>query len=340
LSPEALTVLAQTISPNDQGMLKWDAFFPREDVDSVDLREITTLDFRPVSGRRQWNSPGRLIPDMTPDLRDLSIIPVEGYYKWGEYEIQKMRERTRGVNGATLDQIIGLTIPKKVTQITEANYRRIEVDAMSAWALGIVTVRNPQTNESHTVSFQFDSARITTAATAWDDPSVDAYAEFIAWLEDAVDYVGPIQGTVMRLSLLRVIQEDAPDLPSGEPMTRGDLPERVSKDIGRPFTFFLFDDTVDDFTDGGVVTASTNVWPAGRVAAVPQDGRVGRTAFAPVERAMDLVASLPNAGIDERGMTVFYDEAQTGKELKVEVQCNPFTIPNEQRVFVKNTGVA
>jgi hypothetical protein len=38
-------------------------------------------------------------------------------------------------------------------------------------------------------------------------------------------------------------------------------------------------------------------------------------------------------------MTVYYDEAQTGKELKVEVQCNPFTIPNEQKLFVENTLV-
>ena len=77
LSPAALTVTAQTISPNDQGRLRWDVFFPRQDVDSVDLHEVTTLDFRPVSDRREWNSPGRLIPDKTPDLRDISIVPVE-----------------------------------------------------------------------------------------------------------------------------------------------------------------------------------------------------------------------------------------------------------------------
>jgi hypothetical protein len=30
VSPAALTVLAQAVSPNDNGRLKWDMFFPRK----------------------------------------------------------------------------------------------------------------------------------------------------------------------------------------------------------------------------------------------------------------------------------------------------------------------
>jgi hypothetical protein len=338
LSPAALTVMAQTISPNDQGQLKWDAFFPRENVDSVDLDEVTTLDFRVTSDRREWNSPGRLIPDKTPDVRNLSIVPVEGYYQWGEYEIQKMKERG-STNSAAIDQIIGRTVPGKVRQITQANYRRIEVEAFSAWATGTVVAKNPQTGESHTVSFGFDSARLTTAGTAWNDPGVDAYATLIAFLESAIDAVGPIEGVVLRIPLLRAIQADAPDLLGGVTMTRAQLAQRIEDDIGYPFRFFLFDDTLEVFTDGGTATTPANVWPAGRIAAVPQGGRVGRTAFAPVARAMDLAAALPKVGIDQNGMTVFYDEKNVGKELRVEVQCNPLTIVNEQRLFVENTLV-
>jgi hypothetical protein len=338
LSPAVLTVMAQTMSPNNQGELKWDVFFPRENVDSVDLNEVTTLDFRPTSDRREWNSPGRLIPDKTPDVRNLSIVPVEGYYKWGEYEMQKMNERANADSKA-IDQILGRSIPGKVTQIVQANYRRVEVDAFTAWATGVVTAKNPQTGTTHQVSFGFDSARLTTAGTAWNDPGVDAYATLIAWLEDAIDAVGPIQGVVLRIALLRAIQTDAPDLLGGVAMTRAQLSQRIQDDIGYPFTFYLFDDTLETFTDGGTATSSVNVWPAGRIAAVPQGGKVGRTAFAPVVRAMELARAAGTAGIDERGMTVYYDEAQTGKELKVEVQCNPFTIPNEQKLFVENTLV-
>lgn len=339
LSPPALTVVAQTISPNDQGQLKWDAFFPRENVDSVDLHEVTTTDFRPVSDRREWNSRGRLIPSITPNLRDLAIVPVESYYKWGEFEMQKMAERANA-NSEVINQILGRSIPGKVAQLTQANYRRIEVDAFTAWALGTVTAMNPQTGSTHAISFNFPAERMTTAATAWNDNSVNAYDLLIAFVEDAVDLIGPVQGVVLRTSLLRAIQADAPDLIGGISMTRAQLADRISQDLGSPFRFFLFDDTLDIFNDGGVAYTRTNVWPAGRIAAVPQGGRVGRTAFAPVVRAMEMVRSLPKAGIDQNGMTVYYDESVMGRDLTVEVQCNPFTIPNEQLVRVENTGVA
>jgi hypothetical protein len=338
LSPGVLTVVAQTISPNDAGRLRWDAFFPRQDVDSVDLHEVTTLDFRPASDRREWNSPGRLIPDITPDLRDLSIVPVEGYYKWGEYEMQKMQERA-GTNSEVINQILGRSIPGKVAQIVEANYRRIEVDAFTAWATGIVTAKNPQTGSTFQTSFGFDAARLTTAGIAWDDPGQNAYDLLVAFLEDAVDKVGPIIGVVLRMALLRAIQEDAPDLLGGVSMTRAQLEQRVQDDLGSPFNFFLFDDTLEVFTDGGTAHSAVNVWPAGYIAAVPSGGRVGRTAFAPVVRAMELARNLPAAGIDTRGQTVYYDEAMTGRELRVEVQVNPFTIPNEQKLRVENTLV-
>lgn len=338
LSPAALTVVARTISPNDQGRLRWDVFFPRENVDSVDLNEVTTLDFRPTADRREWNSPGRFIPDKTPDTRRLSIVPVESYYKWGEYEMQKLAERSNG-NSEVVNQIIGRTIPGKVAQLTEANYRRIEVDAFTSWALGTVTAMNPQTGQTHAISWNYASGRITTAATAWDDPGVNAYDLLIAFVESAIDLVGPVQGVVLRTSLLRAIVADAPDLIGGVSMTRAQVADRVSQDLGLPFNFFLFDDTLETFTDGGTTLTSTNVWPAGRIAVVPQGGRVGRTAFAPVIRAMDL-APLPGAGLDQNGMTVFYDESQTGKDLTVAVQCNPLTIPNEQFVRVEDTLVA
>ena len=338
LSPAALTVVAQTISPNDQGNLKWDIFFPRQNVDSVDLKEVTTLDFRPTSDRREWNSPGRLIPDITPDFRDLSIVPVEAYYKWSEYEMQKLNERA-DANAAAVNQIIGRSVPGKVAQLVEANYRRIEVDAFTAWSTGVVTAKNPQTGTTFQTSFGFDAGRLQTAGTAWNDPGVNAYDELIAWLEDGIDAVGAIRGVVGRLATLRAIQADAPDLIGGVSMTRANLLQRISDDLGFPFTFVVFEDTLDIFTDGGIATTSTNVWPAGKLAAIPAGTTVGRTAFAPVVRAMDLSRQFPGSGIDVRGMTAYYDEAETGKEAKVEVQCNPFTIPNEQKLWVIDTLV-
>jgi hypothetical protein len=338
LSPATLTVVAQTISPNDSGRLRWSTFFPRQNVDSVDLREVTTLDFRPVSDRREWNSRGRLIPDISPPIRELSIVPVEGYFKWDEYEMQKLNERANA-NSEIVNQILGRSIPGKVAQITESNYRRIEVDAFTAWATGTNVAKNPQTGSTHTVSYGFPADRLTTAGTAWDNAGVNAYDLLISFLEDAADKIGPVVGVVLRTALHRAIHADAPNGALGTIIPRGRMAEQVSDDLGIPFNFFLFDDTLDIFNDGGTAYTSTNVWPAGYIAAVPAGGVVGRTAFAPVIRAMELARALPGAGIDQRGQTAYYDESVTGRDLTVEVQCNPFTIPNEQKLRVENTLV-
>jgi hypothetical protein len=338
LSPASLTVVAQTISANNTGRLRWPIFFPRKPVDSVDLKEVTTIDFRPTSDRREWNSRGRLISDITPPLRELSMIPVEGYYKWDEYEMQKLAERA-DANSEVINQILGRSIPGKVAQIVEANNRRIEVDAFTAWATGTNVAKNPQTGTTHTVSFGFPSDRLTTAGTAWDDPGQNAYDLLISFLEDARDKIGPVVGVVLRTALHRAIHADAPNGPLGTIIPRGRLAEQVQDDLGIPFAFSLFDDTVDVYVDGGITTTPVNVWPAGYIAAIPSGGVVGNTCFAPVRRAMELVRSLPNSGIDQRGQTVYYDESVTGRDLTVEVQVNPFTIPNEQKLRVENTLV-
>lgn len=338
LSPASLTVVAQTISANNTGRLRWPIFFPRRNVDSVDLNEVTTIDFRPVSDRREWNSRGRLIPSLTPPTRELSLIPVEGYYKWDEYEINKLATIADG-NSAIIDQIIGRSIPSKVAQIVEANDRRIEVDAFTAWATGTQVAKNPQTGTTHTVSFGFPSDRLTTAGTAWDDAGVNAWDLLISFLEDAQDKIGPVAGVVLRTALHRAIHADAPNGPLGTSIPRGRLAEAVSDELGIPFNFFLFDDTVDVFNDGGTSYTTTNVWPAGRIAAVPAGGQVGNTVFAPVVRAMEIARQSGTPGIDVRGQTVYYEESVMGRDLTVEVQVNPFTIPNEQKLRVENTLV-
>lgn len=338
LSPASLTVVAQTISAQNTGRLRWPIFFPRQNVDSIDLREVSTIDYRPVSDRREWNSRGRLIPDITPPIRELSLIPVESYYKWDEREIQKLSEGSLG-NSEIINQILGRSIPGKVTQLVEANNRRIEVDAFTAWATGTNVAKNPQTGTTHTVSFGFPSDRLTTAGTAWDDVGQNAYDLLITFLEDAADKIGPVVGVVLRTALHRAIHADAPNGPLGTIIPRGRLAEQVSDDLGIPFNFFLFDDTLDVFNDGGTATTSTNVWPAGYIAAVPSGGVVGRTVFAPVVRAMEIARASGTPGIDQRGQTVYYEESVMGRDLTVEVQVNPFTIPNEQKLRVENTLV-
>jgi hypothetical protein len=338
VSPAALTVLAQAISPNDSGRLKWDIFFPRRDVDSVDLDDVTTLDYRPASDRREWNQRGRLIPVKTPTTRTVSIVPIEGNYLWGEKELQKLNERTLG-NGQIIADIMMANVPGRVKAIAAANYRRLEVDAFHAWALGTIIQRNPQNAaETYTASFNFDSARYQTAGTAWNDASLNAYDELMSFIDDAIDAVGPIKGIVCRRNFVTEVLTDAPDLAGGAKMTRVQLEQRIQDDSGSDFRFYEMEDSLDVFNDGGTASTSTKVWAAQKIAVVPAGTSVGYSAFAPVIRAMDIARALPQAKVDTNGQTAFYEEHNNGRELSVEVQVNAMPVPDEQKLFVIDVG--
>lgn len=338
LSPAALTVRAQTISPNDDGQLKWDTFFPRQNVDSVDLRDVTTLDYRPASDRREWNQRGRLIPIKTPTRREVSIVPIEGNYLWGEKELQKLNEQARG-NAAIVAEIMQSSVPQRIDAIARANYRRLELDAFEAWALGTVTQRNPQNaSETYAATFGFDAGRYQTASTPWNDSGLNAYDELLDWLDDAEDAVGPVRGIVCRRNFVKEVLSDAPDLAGGAQMTFVQLEQRISDDFGSAFRFYVMEDSVEVFTDGGTATTSTKVWTAEKIAAVPARTTVGYAAFAPVVRAMDIARQLPQAKIDTNGQTAFYEEHNNGRELTVEVQVNAMPVPDEGLMFIMDVG--
>lgn len=339
LSPAALTVRAQALSPNDMGRLLWDLFFPRRNVDSVDLADVLTLDDRPAADRREWNGPGRLIPIVTPTTRDISMVPIEAYDKISEKEMQHLMERFVG-NAQLIADTIGVSLPDRSDRLALACYRRLELDAFKAWLTGTIVQRNPQdASKTYTASFAISGSRITTAGTAWNDSSLNAYDEFIAWMEDGIDAVGPAIGAMMRLATLKAIQADAPDLANGVPMTRAGLESRIQDDLGSPFQFFVNEQSVDVFDDGGTAKTRTKVFTAHKVAMIPQGSAVGYSGFAPVVRAMELSAQVPEAGVDVRGVTIYHDPHNAGKELEIQGQLNALPVPDEEKVWVIDAGV-
>jgi hypothetical protein len=341
LDPYLLTVMAQNLPPNDRGdQLIWDMFFPRQDVPSVDLYNVTALDYRPTADRREWNANGRLIPAPTPARRKVSIVPVEARDQIDEKEMQKLAEGVGG-NAGTIREIIGVTVPARVKRMVEAVYRRIEVDAVKAWTTGTIIQRNPENAaQTYTASFGFSASRLLTAGTAWNDGGVNAYTLLQAWITAAEDLVGPIKGAMLRLATLNAILADAPNLPNSVSMTRTQLEDRISQDKGTSFQLYVNEQSVDIFDDGGTAYTRTKIWPAGYIAAIPTDERIGATAFAPVIRAMDLEGSAnAPSGIDTNGITVFHDGYNSGKGLIIQAQANALPIPDEQRVYVTNTGV-
>jgi hypothetical protein len=339
LSPAALTVLAQAVPPNDTGLLSWPLFFPKQPVDSVDLQDVTTLDYRPAADRREWNARGRLIPMPTPATRKVQIVPIEARDALREQELQKITERAMG-NQQLYRDIIGLTIPQRVVRLAESCYRRLEIDAISAWTAGTITQRNPEdASKTYTASFGFASSHYTTAGTAWNDVTVNAYDLFQAWIVAAEDLIGPIRGAVMRLATYNAILDDAPNLPENVTMTRSGLEQRISQDRGREFRVVVNEQSVDVFDDGGTAYTRTKLWPAQKIAAIPDGDTIGRTCFAPVRRAMDIQQSIPEAGVDVRGVTVYYDQNNLGKGMEVECQLNALPLPSESRLYVTNVGV-
>jgi hypothetical protein len=338
-SPLELTVLAQALAKYDQGELLWETFYNRQPVDSVDLMNVVTLDYRPAADRREWNARGRRIPLQAPARRQVSIVPIEANDKIDEKQMQTLGEQAGG-NWAKVADIIGSSLPQRTQRLADSCYRRLEVDAMSAWALGSITGRNPENaTQTYTASFGFSASRYTTAGTAWDNVGVNAYDLLLAWIAAAEDLVGQIQGVILRLATLNAILADAPNLPNSVKMTRSELADRITQDMNQPFQFYVNEQSVDIFDDGGLTFTRTKLWPAQRIAAVPAGGKIGQVAFAPVIRAMEMVGTGGAAGVDVRGVAVYYDDANGGRELDIEAQLNALPIPDEQKLYVTNVGV-
>jgi hypothetical protein len=336
LTAPALTVRAQAISPNDNGKLIYDIFFPRQNVKSVKLRDITIRNFRPAADRREWNARGRLIPIQTPDKRDLKIIPVEAYSKIDEEEMQELFENTDGET-ALIQRRIGASVPERVDNLTKAVYRRVELDAMSVWSKGYVDQVDPQTGRTFRTSFKMDAGRLQTALSPWT--TSNAYANLVAWIRDGEGEMGPIEGVALRLATQNVIQQSAPPLLNGYQPTIREIAERITDELGSPFRFFKIENTIDVFTDGGIQSTPTKIWPEHQINAIPAGRVVGATAYAPVVRAGEMAAEVPEARIDKNGIAVFYETANGGREVTIESQGNILSVPEEQKVWGIDVGV-
>lgn len=339
-----LTVRAQAVSPNDDGQLLWDAFFPRQNVRSVKISTITELiTKRYTADRREWNARGRFIPIEFPGTAELEMVPIESYFKLGEREIQDLIEAL-GDNQEMMKNMIGADLPSRTEGLASSNYRRIEVDTMTAWSTGTVTARNPVTGTLVTTSYAMDATRYQTAGVAWTGGTGGtAYNNFLAWLLAAQDRGLNIAGVMIRQSTREAIRTSAPNLAfpintSVVPIL-ADVERRIQDEIGGPFQFATNERTVDIFATGSIATTNTKLWPAFTIAIIPQGGRVGYTAFAPVARAYEISRAQPDAKVDIRGMTAYTEVAGTGRDMTVECQVNALPVPLETQIYVMNAGI-
>lgn len=329
------TVSAQEVSPNDNGILRYPIFFPVQEVNSTRLGDIQIGTYRPIASRREWNGPGRLIPVQTPDTRDVDMVPVEAYFTVGEYEIQKLEEQTDGDEAAILRRT-GNDVEGRTDGIVESLYRLVERDAFYLWATGKVIQDDPTTGDTIETDFKFGADRIQTALTPWDD--TDGYDNLIAWLKDAQQAIGRVEGAMLSTGKFSLIRESAPTLVTGQKLKRAELEDEIADELGNQFRFVTNDDTLDIPRNGGLGFNNTLVWPTTRLAAIPGGGRVGMTAKAPVARAGQLSREFPQAGINRRGAVVYYLPLNDGKGAKIAAQVNMMGIPAKPKVFTIDIG--
>lgn len=335
LTPANLTIREATRLAENPLDLRYRAIFPRVNAPSIKLSDITTVDFRPIGGRREWNAQGREIPEKLGPARNFEMVPINPTHHIDERMLQLFGES--GVQELLRRGVIGdlTTWPQRLADATE---RQLEAEAFEAWYTGLITVMDPKTGETVVVSMGFDQATsYPTAGTPWDDGGEDAYVNLLAGIQAAQTKMGSVGAVRTRRAVYREIIADAPDGPNGLRPTFSTLQDRVREE-GFPDIQLVIDErTYDKFTDGGNTTTATNYVPAGLVGFQPQTGVVGATHVAPVVRAYDFLTggnrSLAN------GVVIFRSPKNEGKTLLIEAQQNAIVLPDENKTYVLDSGV-
>ena len=208
--------------------------------------------------------------------------------------------------------------------------------AFEAWFKNQITVMDPKTGQTTTVSLGISNSRYVAASTTLA-AATNAYTDFLGYLRDANATLNGGVGVVrLRQARLLEILADAPAF-SGDRMSLAGLQARLNDEGFGTITIVADERTYDKPTDGGSAYTTANYVPADRIAFQPKNGRVGSTHFAPVARAYDYMA--PSQVKSVQDFAVFYSPKNDGKTLMVEAQANALTIPEEQNVYVI-TGAA
>lgn len=315
--------------------LRYRAIFPRTPAPSVKLSDITTVDFRPLGGRREWNAQGREIPERLGPARDFQMVPINPTHHIDERMLQLFGES--GVEELLRRGVIG-SLQTWPTRLADAVERQLEAEAFESWYNGLITVMDPKTGSTVTVSMGFNAATTyITAGTAWSDATQDAYVNFLTAIQDAQNKMGTVGAARMRRAVANAIVADAPDGPNGLRPTITSLQERVREEGFSLFTLIVDERKYDKFDDGGETTTSTNYVPASKIGFQPANGVVGATHVAPVVRAYDFLKGADRALAN--GITIFRSEKNDGKTLLIEAQENAIVLPDEDKTYVVNTLV-
>lgn len=335
LSDQNLTIREQVRTAENPLDLRYRAIFPRTPAPSIKLSEITTVDFRPNAGRREWNAQPREIPEKLGPSREFELVPLGASHHIDERAMHKLQES--GVQELIRRGIIG-AVSTWPSRLADAIERQLEAEAFESWYTGVITVMDPKTGTTVEVDLGFDTDSYPTAGTAWDDPGEDAYNNLLAAIQAAQTKFGVVRAGRTRRNVVSAIVADAPDGPNGLRPSIASLEQRVREEGFPEFSLIIDERTYDRFNDGGSAHTATNYVPAGLIAFQPASGQVGRTHVAPVVRAYDYLSAGNRALAN--GVAIFKTPLNDGKTLKIEAQENSIVLPEEQFTYVVDTGIA
>lgn len=343
LMPAAQTVRAQSAVANVE-QLYWDAFFPRNDADSIKITNLVDTDFNPVADRRAWDAEGRLVNPRVGDAEEWEMTPIEAFFSIGEREQNQLLTQTNENVQAALE-LFGADLPGRIDLIVAACLNRIEMDAFEAWLEGTITVRDPnQENQTITVDLGFASSHYKDYGGAWTN--TDAFGNFIDEVWNAKQEIGSLTGCIMPDYVLDLILQDAEStIQNAGGLTAGvsDIQDAAARKLGQAnFTINtdIASNEFDEYQSGGSDTTLQTAWSEGHIAFVPRAGDIGRTEFAPNIRARQVAnQDIGPEEIDRNGIAVYYASENDGKRLKCQAQVNALPIPNENRVYVVDSKV-
>lgn len=337
LSPANITVFQAARLADNPLDLRYRSIFPRVPTPSIKLSSITTVDFRPVGGRREWNAKGREIPENLGPLREAEIVPIEFTKHLDERVMQLLGEPNVQ---SMVEKGLITSVEGWPTKLADACDRQIERDAFEAWYTGLVTVKDTKSNRSVTAALGFtQSTTYPTPGTDWDDAAEDAYMNFLAGLQAAqTKFGGDVGGARTHRTVFQAIVEDAPDGPNGIRPTISSLQDRIREEGFPNVTLVIDERTYDEFDDGGSSTTAHYYVPDGLIAYQPVGGRVGTTHVAPVTKAFKFLTG-DNARF-ANGVAIFFVPQNDGDTLLIRAQENSLSIPEERLTYVEDTGVA
>lgn len=334
LNPSNLTIRERVRLAENPLELRYRSIFPRVDTPSVKIKEIIAEEYRFAGGRREWNAQGREIPELLGPQIDAEMVPINPTHHIDERRLQALRERLAGAP-QLIERNVVADVDRWATILADAADRQLEVEAFQAWFQNAITVMDPKTQATNSVSAGIAASRYV-AASATFAASTNAYTDFMGYLADAQATLGSLGAVRIRRARINEVLADAPAF-AGDQMSLAGLQQRINAEGFGTVAITVDERTYKAFADGGSAATDAYYVPADRMAIQPASGVVGQTYVAPVTRAYDYMNAAAVGTVN--GLTVFWSEKNDGKTLMVEAQENSLALPLEQNVYIV-TGIA